>query len=798
MYATAQPVSPAATSARLVSIDGRPLPLHAVSLSADACAGFARVILSQTFINPHAEPLEVTYQVPLPADGAVSGYAFTFGDTRIVGEIDRKQRARARYEEALLTGRGAALLEQDRSSLFTQKVGNIPAGATVRCELTIDQPLIWRAGSWEWRFPTVVAPRYQGAPGAVADAARQTVHVADGPVGTPCTLTLNIRDAITGPARSPSHAITSAPQAITLAGAAQLDRDVVIRWPVSVQDASLTLDTGRPAQAEAAYAALTVVPPRLPAHELPAAISRDLIVLIDTSGSMHGEPLNQAKQVITALLNGLRATDQMELIEFSWRPSRWKRKAVFATPKNKKKAIDWLNALSAGGGTEMRDGILAALDALRSDAQRQVLLVTDGLIGAETTIIETICNRLPQNARVHSLGIGTGVNRTLTGGAARAGGGIELICAPGEDVTPMVAQLLARTEAPLVVDLTLSGSALREAAPARLPDLFAGAPARLALALNPQGGTLQLEGRTAAGPWRQTLQVPPMLAGTGNPALAPRFGREKVEDLETRIAAGERSLDPQIEALGLQFGIATRLTSWIATSQHALVDPTEATRSETMPHQLPHGMSAEGLGLRRPMPAGPSGVLRSQMSTGAPPPAPAPRLPSPARAGSMATPKRERSKGMFGWQAHKAAPPPPMAPGASADFDDAEFDDEAPAELEALEELSLDAFAAPEPIVLADAEGAAQRTVHGTIKRVGEHLVITFSAGGHRWQVPRTVTLTLADGRTLQLQVEPTLTTSAGPLAAGTQARLALRHPGPITRADVLRVEVSDALVITL
>ncbi len=111
---------------RLVAVDGRTLPLLGAQLTADARGGVATVVLEQRFRNPYPEPLRVTYLMPLPADGAVSGYAFRIGDKRIVGEVDRRNAARERFEEALAEGRSAALVEQERSSLFTQEIGNIP------------------------------------------------------------------------------------------------------------------------------------------------------------------------------------------------------------------------------------------------------------------------------------------------------------------------------------------------------------------------------------------------------------------------------------------------------------------------------------------------------------------------------------------------------------------------------------------------------------------------------------------------------------------------------------------------
>lgn len=184
---------------RLVAPDGRTLPLRGARLGASAKGGVARVVLTQRFVNPFEEPLRVTYLLPLPSDGAVAGFSFRIGEKRIVGEVDRREAARERFEQALVEGRTAAILEQDRSSLFTQEVGNIPARAEVEVEIELDQRLRWLDdGAWEWRFPTLVGARYQGGPGRVADAERTTVDVSERGLPARVGLELSIGDRVMG------------------------------------------------------------------------------------------------------------------------------------------------------------------------------------------------------------------------------------------------------------------------------------------------------------------------------------------------------------------------------------------------------------------------------------------------------------------------------------------------------------------------------------------------------------------------------------------------------------------------
>ena len=758
---------------RLVAVDGRDLPLRATHLATDAGLGIARTRLTQRFANPYAEPLAVTYQLPLPADGAVAGFSFTIGDRRIQGEIDRRAAARERFEEAIATGRTAALLEQDRDSVFTQEVGNIPPGAEITAEITVDQPLRWLdGGQWEWRFPTALAPRYLGALGVVADAQRITVDVADAPLPPRLTLALSVRDALTanGQPTSPSHPLLLAREAsgvaVTFAseGPAPLDRDVVVRWGVGTASVGASLATARPAadrpHAASAYGLLTLVPPA--SLDEQAGLARDLIVLLDTSGSMHGEPIAQSKAVTLALIDTLTERDHLEMISFASRPERWSRRPVRMDARGRQKARHWILNLQAGGGTEMHRAILEALQPLDARAQRQVLLITDGLIGFEQNIVREVLTRLPQGARLHTLGVGSAPNRSLTQAAARAGRGVEALVALGEDPAAAAARLVSATRTPLVGDLELSGSALQDTAPACLPDLFGGAPARLALQLCPGGGALIARGRTANGEWRQQIAVPAVAHASGRGEIVSLFGREQVADLETQVAAGQPGEhDARLEQIGLAFQLATRLTSWVAVCAEPTVDPTEPTRHERMPHELPHGMSIESLGLRRacaPMPA--VGRLSAALPSGA------------------GAAQAELQEGLAD-RADLGQPAPRGPMGRSRAQKRRAADDEE--ERSAKHEQPIEAAFLPpaEPVEPAAQAPAPPRVRRGrvTVRRDG-WLVVEIDADGTAWLLPDEVYVRLADGSEVLAEVDVGSSTRSGAVHAAATIRLSLRLQG--------------------
>ena len=347
--------------AEMLTPDSRSLPLVAAKLRVEAGGGLARVVLEQTFENPYDDTLRVTYKMPLPVDGALSGYAFRIGERIITGRVDRKENARAQFEAAIVQGKTAALLEQDKADIFTAEIGNIPPRQTIVCEITIDQRLAWKPeGEWELRFPTVIGPRYIGANVSEADRRASHVELAEGAVRGRVRLEVRIADAITEgrSAESPSHALQARPDGVVElldAAGGRLDRDVVVRWAVAKRDVGLAVQVARPsggvANGRNAYALLSIVPPAPDAGFL--ATPRDLIVLLDTSGSMGGGPLAQGKRVVAALIDSLTELDRLEVVEFSMRANRYTRSAVPGTKREKEKAIAWVMSREANGGTEM-------------------------------------------------------------------------------------------------------------------------------------------------------------------------------------------------------------------------------------------------------------------------------------------------------------------------------------------------------------------------------------------------------------------------------------------------------------
>jgi Ca-activated chloride channel family protein len=611
--------------ATLTTVDGRTYPLRAARIRARAEGGLAFTTLTQEYANPYDQPLEVIYSLPLPADGAVLGYTVHVGDRIIRGEIQPREKAEEEYRKAIYEGRTAGLLEQDREDTFQQRLGNIPARTDARIEIEILQPLAFLAAigsdapQWEYRFPTVTGVRYQGGAGRVPDSGRLDAD-RDGDGGIPArvALDLTIADstARAGLASSRTHDILAeageAGVHVRLAASSRLDRDLAIRWAASVAEVGVrVVEGGGLAGDDGRYALLTITPPETPK----ACYRRDLTVLIDTSGSMMGDPIRLAKRVVTRLLESLEPRDRFEVLAFAEKPNRLTRGLIDASSKHVSTCVRRMEELEAGGATEMSRAMAEALRPQRDDAQRQVVLVTDGQIGFEREVIATLTSGKQTIARVHVVGVGSAANRSLTHGVARAGRGVELHTCDDSTADEAAARLITASASPVLVDVTVGGPAVRASAPKNPRDVFAAQPLVMTLELEPPGGTLEVAARLAGSKerWLWRMEVPAAgIARTPLP-LGAHHGREIIADLESDSALNAwhaitfpprpgSNPDKEIEAVAMRHKIVSRRTSLVAIAEEVSVDPLAPRRRERLAVELPAGVSAEGVGLERSYP----------------------------------------------------------------------------------------------------------------------------------------------------------------------------------------------------
>ena len=586
-------------------------PLAHTSVLAEVTGTLARVEVTQLYQNPTAQRLEAIYAFPLPANAAVTDMMFRIGRRVVVSEVQRRTQARATYERAKAEGHTAALTEEERPNLFTQSVANIPPGESVEVVIRYVHEIEFDDGRYQFHFPTTIGPRYVPAHG-VGDAARVTPPVVAPGVRSAHDLdlvvTLGPADAFTDVAAR-SHRILSAvdPRSgrrlVTLGDGDHVpNKDFILAWRPAAREPEARAVTARDHGDD--YLLLFVQPPADVAPEM--VRPKEMVFLVDKSGSMMGEPIETAKKLIGQALRKMGPDDTFQLIAFDSTTESMSRAALPNTRANVAAAEAWLGTLQGGGGTEMLSGIRAALD-LPSDPRRlrMVVFCTDGFIGNEAEIIQHI-DRTRGPSRVFGFGIGSSVNRYLIEGVARAGRGAAEIVRQGEPVDEAVARLYKRLDRPLLTDVSLrfSGVAVSGLQPSRLPDLFAGQPLVVVGRYQPTGGAaaVELTGRLGQKPFSRTLPLALDGSAARDALLGTLWARRRIEELTDAgdgardgAGGGRGDAEGEIVALAMKFKLITAYTSFVAVEMQLKVDTRVPLAQLLVPNELPEGVDHRGI-----------------------------------------------------------------------------------------------------------------------------------------------------------------------------------------------------------
>ncbi|MEA2903790.1 MAG: Ca-activated chloride channel [Alphaproteobacteria bacterium] len=577
----------------------------------------ARARVTQVFHNPTDGWVEAVYVYPLPDGGAVDTLKMVIGDRIVVGDIKDRKTARELYEEAKAGGRKTALMEQERPNIFTNSVANIGPGESVVVQIEYQEPVRQSGDLFSLRVPLVVAPRYNPKPivqtvdlhadgggyGSVVDPVpdrdRIEPPVLDPRVHAPVNpVLITVRLAAgfpLGEVTSHHHQVkveTVAPdiRVIKLAeGAVPADRDFELTWKPA-PGALPSVGLFRERVLDADYLLAFVTPPLVaPAEE---TRPREIIFVIDNSGSMGGTSIVQAKASLIYALGRLKPSDRFNLIRFDHSMDVLFADTVPADAARVGQAKAFVGALKANGGTEMIPPMKAALtDRRDGDANmvRQVVFLTDGEIGNEQQLFDTI-SAMRGRSRIFMVGIGSAPNSFLMTRAAELGRGTFTHIGAVDQVEDRMRSLFDKLESPVVTNLTATFSAAgADVTPVVLPDLYRGEPVALTARVGALSGTLEVKGMIGDRPWVVTLPLAHAADGSG---LSKLWARRKITDAE--VARTLRSITPEeadkrILALALDHHLVTRLTSLIAIDKTpSRPDGAPLTRAE-IPLNLPAG-----------------------------------------------------------------------------------------------------------------------------------------------------------------------------------------------------------------
>ena len=592
----------------------------------------ARAVVSQRFRNDSPDWVEGIYVFPLPENAAVDRLRMQVGERTIEGQIREREQARAEYAAARDGGRRASLVEQERPNIFTSSVANLGPNETLVVEIEYQQTLRFDDQSVSLRFPTVVAPRYipgrpssEGAHGTgwapdtdrVADALRITPPVVDAGEAprNPVTIAVEIDAGFpVNDVVSRYHAIQvekrdDSRYGVSLAvGPFPADRDFELVWhpmAAAVPRGSLFRET----QDGETHVLLTLFPP-VGAQATEKRLPREAIFVIDTSGSMHGASIEQAKRALHLALKKLGAGDRFNVIEFNSTTS-----ALFASPheandQNLDAARRFVDRLKATGGTEMAPALRAALEPDTKEGYlRQVVFMTDGSVGNEDELFRLIQEKLGRS-RLFTVGIGSAPNSHFMSKAAELGRGSFTYIGDVAEVGEKMGALFAKLEHPVLSDIVVEWpkSVVAEMYPKKLPDLYLGEP--VILSARVEGfleGKVVVRGQSGGEPWRTKFDLKYAHEGEGMGGL---WARRKIESLTDSLQDGadkERVREDVVD-IALKHHLVSRHTSLVAIDVTPARPEGEPLDAQAMPTNLPQGWNHESVFGSLPKTATPAGL----------------------------------------------------------------------------------------------------------------------------------------------------------------------------------------------
>ncbi|MFN8601666.1 MAG: VIT and VWA domain-containing protein [Candidatus Binatia bacterium] len=593
-----------------IAPDGRALggcPLEHTDVHATVAGFVARVEVTQTFRSTFAEPVEAVYTFPLSDRGAVDAMTMRIGDRTIEGQIRRREDARREYEQAKAAGKTASLLDEERPNVFTQRVANLMPGATVEIRIAYVEPLEFEAGTFSLVVPTVVGPRFSPPGTRDADAVAPPVTAQGTRAGHDLSITVDIDAAV--PIRDVASALHAVDVArptperarVTLRDQREIpNRDFVLRWSVSGDALQSGYLTYRP-DAGDGYVSLVLLPPkRVGASE---AAPKEMVFVIDRSGSQMGAPLDKAKETMRYALDHMNPNDTFQVVDFGSTSNVLFAQPELATPEMKRRARQYIDALEANGGTMMADAI-ERVCAMPADANRLriVTFMTDGYVGNDLEVLGLV-KKLRARSRWFPFGTGNGVNRLLIDGMARLGGGeaeYVLLTSSGDEAGK---RFYDRIASPVLTDVKVEWQGLDvvDVLPHEHADVWAERPLVIHARYRSAGtGQVVLTGFQHGRPYRQVLPVTLPEREQENGAIASMWARAKVEALTTQDLGAMQSgtfpkpLEEQIVQVALAHRLLTPFTSFVAVEER-VVNEGGTSRTVRLPVEMPDGVRYEGV-----------------------------------------------------------------------------------------------------------------------------------------------------------------------------------------------------------
>jgi len=612
-------------SLHAVAPDGRDLggcPLQHTAVHAEIAGFVARVRVTQTFTSPFPDPIEAVYTFPLSERAAVDAMWIRTENRTIRGEIKRREEARRIYDAARARGQLAGLLDQERPNIFTQSLANLMPGAKVEVQIEYVESLSYRDGAFAFSFPTVVGPRFiPGVPTShggtgwapdttrVPDASRITPPVT--PEGTRAGHDISIEVGLDAglpveDIQSPLHEVDvdrlgPTEARVRLRSRAEIpNRDFVLRYRVA-GDAVRSGYLAHRSEGKDGYVTFVLVPPRRVAPT--TAAPKELIFVVDRSGSQSGLPLQKAKETMRWILDHMNPNDTFQVVDFSNTTNVLFPQPQLASHEMKQQAQAHIDALEANGGTMMAEAIRTVC-AMPADGHRLrvVVFMTDGYVGYDFAVIALVRD-LRGRSRWFPFGTGNSVNRFLLDAMAREGGGEVEYVLLNDSGEAIAQRFWDRIGSPVLTDVQLQfeGLDVADVYPRQVADVWAQRPLVVHGRYRHAGaGRVVLRGYQQGRPYEESLQVTLPERADDHASIASMWARARVDQLMSQdlmaLQTGmfNDTLREQIVTVALEHRIMTQFTSFVAVEDRIVNEGGQQT-TVTVPVEMPEGVRYEGI-----------------------------------------------------------------------------------------------------------------------------------------------------------------------------------------------------------
>jgi Ca-activated chloride channel family protein len=547
-----------------------PLTVKSHHVTVEIVKQVAKTSVDQVFINNFDRDIEGTYIFPIPEGASISEFAMYIGHERIRGEILDSQRARRIYEDIVRRMRDPGLLEYVGRNMFQARVYPIPARGEKRVQISYAEVLKSESSLVKYLYP-LNTERFSRDPlASVSLSARIESQV---PI-------LNVY--------SPSHRISVRKEGANKATVGyeesntKPDKDFVLYYSLSKDDIGLSFMNWQ--GPEGGYFMLLASPRYAPQKD--KIISKNLVLVLDSSGSMSGAKIRQVKAAARFIVQHLGQDDFFSLIDFDDGVALFSDALVPADRERTERALGFIDGIEDSGGTNINDALTKGLKLMRSGGHpNYVLFLTDGLPTVGTTetaeILKNIGRANETGSRLFVFGVGDDVNTELLDGLSSDGRGVSVYVAETEDIEAAVSGFYEKVSSPLLSDLAVTFQGIETASvyPRALPDLFKGSQLVLVGKYRGDGPvTVVLTGKVGQESRRFVLERRELARDDSARFLPRLWATRRIGYLleEIRLRGPNTELVDEVKRLGLKYGIVTPYTSFLVTEREKGLLPTAA------------------------------------------------------------------------------------------------------------------------------------------------------------------------------------------------------------------------------